>query len=65
MSTTDRTERIAIVGVGVAQEESKFYKLELQNRDKNYNEVFGRAPNVGVLQVRLLPPVTVLLLLLL
>ncbi len=36
------------------QEDSKFYKLELQNRDKNYNEVFGRTPTVGVMQVRML-----------
>jgi hypothetical protein len=33
------------------QEDSKFYKLELQNRDRNYTEVFGRTPTVGVMQV--------------
>jgi len=26
----------------------KFYKLNLINREKNYNEVFGVNPNVGV-----------------
>ena len=32
-----------------AYEDMKFYKLELINREENYNKVFGAAPNVGVL----------------
>jgi len=27
----------------------KFYKLELINRDSNFNKMFGTTPNVGVL----------------
>lgn len=27
----------------------KFYKLELINREENYNKMFGSMPNVGVL----------------
>jgi hypothetical protein len=27
----------------------KFYKLELINREDNYNKVFGNNPNIGVL----------------
>lgn len=27
----------------------KFYKLELINRDNNFNKMFGTSPNVGVL----------------
>lgn len=27
----------------------KFYKLELINREENYNKVFGNFPNVGVM----------------
>lgn len=30
-------------------EEMQFYKLELVNRENNYNKVFGSTPNVGVL----------------
>lgn len=30
-------------------EEMKFYKLELVNREQNYNKVFGSQPNVGVM----------------
>lgn len=48
-------------------EEMQFYKLELVNREQNYNKVFGSTPNVGVLnpnqkrgssggQPRTLPP---------
>lgn len=32
-----------------AAEDMKFYKLELVNREKSYNEMFGANPNVGVL----------------
>ncbi|MEE4247688.1 MAG: hypothetical protein V2I33_19975 [Kangiellaceae bacterium] len=32
-----------------AYEDMKFYKLELINREDNYNKVFGANPNVGVL----------------
>lgn len=32
-----------------AHEDMKFYKLELINREENYNKVFGAMPNVGVL----------------
>lgn len=32
-----------------AYEDMKFYKLELINREENYNKVFGATPNVGVL----------------
>jgi len=27
----------------------KFYKLELINREESYNNMFGRNPNVGVM----------------
>lgn len=27
----------------------KFYKLELINREKNFNELFGREPRIGVM----------------
>ena len=27
----------------------KFYKLELINREENFNKMFGTTPNVGVL----------------
>ena len=27
----------------------KYYKLELVNREKSFNEMFGTNPNVGVL----------------
>lgn len=30
-------------------EEMKWFKLELQNRENNFNKVFGSQPNVGVL----------------
>lgn len=30
-------------------EDMKFYKLELINREENYNKVFGATPNVGFL----------------
>lgn len=33
------------------KEEMKYFKLELQNREQNFNKVFNRAPNVGVMQV--------------
>jgi hypothetical protein len=32
-----------------AYEDMKFYKLELINREENYNKVFGASPNVGIL----------------
>ena len=32
-----------------AAEDMKFYKLELINRDNNFNKMFGTNPNVGVL----------------
>ena len=32
-----------------AYEDMKFYKLELINREENYNKVFGATPNVGFL----------------
>jgi hypothetical protein len=32
-------------------EELKFYKLELLNREENYNQRFGRSPNVGIMNV--------------
>lgn len=32
-----------------AAEDMKFYKLELINREESYNNMFGRAPNVGVM----------------
>lgn len=27
----------------------KFYKLELKNRENNFNKMFNAAPNVGVM----------------
>ena len=35
-----------------AAEDMKFYKLELLNREKNYNKVFGANPNIGVMDPR-------------
>lgn len=35
-----------------ALEDLKFYKLELINREENFNKTFGRTPNVGVMQVQ-------------
>ena len=32
-------------------EEMKFFKLELINREENFNKMFSRSPNVGVMQV--------------
>ena len=34
-----------------AVEEMSFFKKELLNREENYNKLFGRAPNVGIMQV--------------
>ena len=30
----------------------KYYKLELVNREENYNQRFGRKTNVGVLSIK-------------
>merc|ERR1711994_243182 len=30
-------------------DEMQFYKLELVNREQNYNKVFGAAPTVGIM----------------
>lgn len=35
--------------INKAKEQMKFYKLELINREKNYNQIFGANPNIGVL----------------
>ena len=35
-----------------AADDMKFYKLELLNREKNYNKVFGANPNIGVMDPR-------------
>jgi hypothetical protein len=32
-----------------AAEDMKFYKLELVNREDNYNKMFGSTPMVGVM----------------
>mmetsp|Transcript_17144 Transcript_17144/g.28329 ORF Transcript_17144/g.28329 Transcript_17144/m.28329 type:complete len:109 (+) Transcript_17144:452-778(+) len=32
-------------------EDMKYFKLELLNREQNYNKVFGRQPTVGVMDV--------------
>ena len=32
-----------------AAEDMKFYKLELINREENFNKMFGTNPNVGVI----------------
>ena len=32
-----------------AAEDMKFYKLELVNRENNFNKMFGANPNVGVM----------------
>lgn len=29
----------------------KFYKLELINREQSYNQMFGTAPKIGMLDV--------------
>lgn len=33
------------------QQELKYFKLELLNREENFNKMFGRSPTVGVMQV--------------
>lgn len=33
------------------QEEMKYFKLELLNREENFNKTFGRSPNTGVMQI--------------
>ena len=33
------------------KEEMKYFKLELLNREENFNKTFSRTPNVGVMQV--------------
>ena len=33
------------------KEEMKYFKLELLNREENFNKSFSRTPNVGVMQV--------------
>jgi hypothetical protein len=35
-----------------AAEDMKFFKLELINREDNYNKMFGTTPNVGVMDPR-------------
>ena len=32
------------------EEDMKFYKLELINREQSYNQMFGTAPNIGTIQ---------------
>lgn len=32
-----------------AQEDNKFYQLELVNRETNFNKVFNSSPTVGVI----------------
>ena len=32
-----------------AAELMKFYKLELKNRENNFNKMFNAAPNIGVM----------------
>jgi len=44
---TDLAEKLAIVKK--LTDEMQFYKLELVNREQNYNKVFGAAPTVGVM----------------
>ena len=34
-----------------AADEMKFFKLELINREENFNKMFNRSPHVGVMQV--------------
>ena len=29
----------------------KYFKMELRNREQNFNQVFGGGPNVGVMSV--------------
>lgn len=41
-----------------AAEDMKFYKLELVNREKSYNEMFGANPMVGFIDPRLAKPQT-------
>jgi len=38
-------------GLKKAMEDMKYFKLELLNREQNYNKVFGRQPTVGVMDV--------------
>lgn len=32
------------------EDDMKFYKLELINREQSYNQMFGTAPNIGSMQ---------------
>lgn len=47
----ERRLEVAEQEVGRVQEEMKYFKLELQNREQNFNKTFGGGPNVGVMQV--------------
>ncbi|KAF4647769.1 hypothetical protein FOL47_004157, partial [Perkinsus chesapeaki] len=40
------------------KEQMKFYKLELINREQNYNKVFGANPTIGVYNPLKEPPAT-------
>ena len=33
------------------EEEMKYFKMELRNREQNFNQVFGGGANVGVMSV--------------
>jgi hypothetical protein len=57
-SRDEDLERIRVLEVDVQEkdvqikkliEDMQFYKLELVNREQNYNKVFGATPNVGVM----------------
>lgn len=37
--------------IAAIKEEMRYFKLELVNREENFNKTFNRSPNVGVMQV--------------
>ena len=44
------TVKSAQAEVDKVHEEMKYFKLELRNREQNFNKTFGAGPNVGVMQ---------------
>ena len=40
-----------ILQIKRVKEEMRYFKLELLNREENFNQKFGASPNVGVMQV--------------
>lgn len=50
---SDLEEQIVVKDAFIKKQEDdmKFYKLELINREQSYNQMFGTAPKIGMLDV--------------